>query len=309
MNNKKKRYAGLMFVISGILILCSCGKKENNENIQSAIYYVNEENQGLEKHSYELPELPLNQAIEQVLKDLMQCEEKKCKSVYPKDVKIEKWEQSDTDVSLFFSKSYHKMDAGQELLLRAATVKTLCQLKGVDFIKFYVDGKELTDQNDQEIGPMNEDFFVENIGSSIHSYQDKKLKLYYTDKQGVELIEKTIDLRYNSNTMLEKVIVSQLIKGPGDAELSPVIPPETKILGVSVQDGICYVNLDEEFLNVSLHVNPKVTVYSIVNSIIENGEASKVQIMINGESDRILGDVLDLTKPLSMDLELIREEN
>lgn len=306
MNNRKKQCAGILLMISVILIFSSCRNKENSANTESMIYYANEDHTGLEKRSYDLPQLPAEQAVEQILNDLRQCEEKNCESVYPEDVKVERWEWSDTEISLFFTKSYHKMDAGEELLLRAATVKTLCQLKEVDFVKFYVDGKELTDMEDQAIGSMNEDYFVENIGSSIHSYQDKKLKLYYTDKQGVELIEKTVDLRYNSNTMLEKVIVSQLIKGPGDAELSPVIPPETKILGVSVQDGICYVNLDEGFLNVSLHVNPKVTVYSIVNSIIENGDVSKVQIMINGESDLEFGDMLDLTKPLSMDLELIK---
>lgn len=306
MNSKKKRYVLIMIAIGLILIFISCGKKEKEDVIVSSIYYMNFDDMGLVKCEYKMQKMPMDQMIDQVLKDLVDCKEKNLKSVYPENIKVEKWEYKDSDLLLYFPKSYSKMDADEELMLRAATVKTLCQVQGVDFVNFYVDGRELTDQDDRVIGSMNEEYFVGNVGSSLHSYKETSLKLFFTDEQGMNLIEKSVDLRYNSNSLLEKMIVAQLIKGPGDASLSPVIPPETKILGVSVQDGICYVNLDESFLNISLHVNPKIMVYSIVNSIIENGDVSKVQIMVNGESDMVFGDELDLTKPLTMDLELIK---
>ena len=56
--------------------------------------------------------------------------------------------------------------------------------------------------------------------------------------------------------------------------------------GVSLKDSICYVNLDEGFLNNAYVLNPRLTVYSIVNSVIDGGNSSRVQISINGESDR-----------------------
>ena len=59
--------------------------------------------------------------------------------------------------------------------------------------------------------------------------------------------------------------------------------PNTKILGVSIAEGICYVNLDSNFLTVINNVSTEVAVYSIVNSLVELDNINKVQILVNGE--------------------------
>jgi germination protein M len=84
---------------------------------------------------------------------------------------------------------------------------------------------------------------------------------------------------------MEKLILEQLIKGPATDKVHPTIPPETKLLGVSIKDGICYVNFDEGFLNQTYELTESVPVYSVVNSLLELPNISKVQIMINGETD------------------------
>ena len=47
------------------------------------------------------------------------------------------------------------------------------------------------------------------------------------------------------------------------------------------------MNLDEGFLGTGYNVNESIPVYSIVNSLIENTDAQKVQISINGETNRM----------------------
>ena len=80
-------------------------------------------------------------------------------------------------------------------------------------------------------------------------------------------------------------MVEELIAGPsGQIEgLYPSINPNTKIVNVMTKDGVCYVNLDENFLNVVNNVSTDVSVYSIVNSLAELSNINKVQILINGE--------------------------
>ena len=65
------------------------------------------------------------------------------------------------------------------------------------------------------------------------------------------------------------------------------------------EEGICYVNLDEAFLENIYGVKPEVVVYSLVNSIIDGSEADQVQISVNGESQIMYMDTVDLSKPLS----------
>lgn len=78
-------------------------------------------------------------------------------------------------------------------------------------------------------------------------------------------------------------MLEELIAGPKVDGLYPSINPATKIISVMTKDGICYVNLDENFLTVEGNVSTDVSVYSIVNSLVELSNINKVQILINGE--------------------------
>ena len=76
-----------------------------------------------------------------------------------------------------------------------------------------------------------------------------------------------------------------MIAGPsGQVDgLHPTINPNTKVINITTKDGICYVNLDENFLTVPENVSMEAEVYSIVNSLVELSNINKVQIMVNGE--------------------------
>ena len=149
-----------------------------------------------------------------------------------------------------------------------------------------------------EIGAMNDEYFVQNIGSTLHTYQSVDLELYFANSEGDKLVTETEHVRYNSNTLKEKLIVEELMKGPFAETYKKVIPMDTVLLGVSVKDDVCYVNFDNGFLNMT-DIQPEVTIYSIVNSIIRGGSASKVQILVNGDSNLKYQDQVDLSQPLT----------
>lgn len=67
------------------------------------------------------------------------------------------------------------------------------------------------------------------------------------------------------------------------------------------------MNFDEGFLNVAEQVNPKITVYALVNSIVDGGDTSQVQILVNGETNITYQEIIDLSKPLSKEPGLIEE--
>ena len=121
-------------------------------------------------------------------------------------------------------------------------------------------------------------------------------------------VVQSLDVRYSSNVSREKLIVEKLMQGPSGSGAYPMINPDANLLSVTIKDGICYVNFDSTFLTGAYDVLPEVTVYSIVNSLVEGTEAQQVQITINGETDAKYMETVDLSQPLEAKEELVAAE-
>ncbi len=291
---KKKIGIFLGFILC--VLLCACGSKEQAEG-EIYVYYLNADKNALRQESYS----GLN--VESALKKL------EFHEVLTPTVKVENFEQERTNLKLYFSTEYYSLDKGTEVLSRAAIVQTLTQVEGVQFVTFYVGDSELADRSGRAIGPMRAEDFVQNTGSSIDSYQTTELTLYFADKDGKHLKKRTINnVHYNVNTSIERVVVEQLMKGTSASGYQSTIPKATLLLGVSIKEDICYVNLDSKFLSDSYDLEPEVAIYSIVNSVIENSSVKKVQILIDGSSEIVYKDSVDLGRPLKKNVKLIKEK-
>ena len=195
------------------------------------------------------------------------------------------------------------------MLLRAAVVQTLTQIDGVDDVRFFIEDEPLKDQHGRELGAMNAEDFVENTGSSFTLIRLKGFGFIFRMLRETDLAQATVKVRYNSNTSREKVIVEKILKGPGkDRGNFPVISPNTEVRSVSVKDGICYVNFNEEFLNTDYKVDPYVTIYALVNSIVENCATGQVQILVNGETKVQYQSSVDLSQPFAADYDYVEKK-
>ena len=67
------------------------------------------------------------------------------------------------------------------------------------------------------------------------------------------------------------------------------------------------MNFDSKFATESYDLNPEVAIYSIVNSLIANGTVSKVQILIDGSSNVVYKNSVDLSRPLVGNAKIIKE--
>ena len=133
--------------------------------------------------------------------------------------------------------------------------------------------------------------------------------LYFGDKQGDKLVEKSYNRVYSKNVSLEKYILEQLIKGPSDDNDGVrTVPADTKIVSVLTKDGICYVSLDEQFFEENVDVSAEVEIYSIVNSLCELTTVNKVQISINGDTDKKLHKSVSLDQLFSRNLDIVETE-
>ena len=270
------------------LLMAGCRKQQQMDESGYRIWYINQDETCLKYENKELQ----SKNEEGLLREMMEVmretpTDDELKPVIPEDVTLLDFDFEHNQLYLDFSPEYKKMPKVYEVLCRAAIVRTLGQIDGVEYVDFQVNGEPLTDLEGKEIGLMNEDQFIENAGEEINAYKTADLTLYFSNKAGDKLVGQRVAMEYNSNISLEKLIVEQLIAGPPFEGAYPTIPSETKLLNISIKDKICYVNLDEGFLGTGYNVIESIPVYSIVNSLIENTDAQKVQISINGESNRM----------------------
>ena len=279
----------LWILLLAVPLLMAAGSKQQQVDESGyRIWYINQDETCLKYENKELQsknEEGLLREMREVMRETPTDDE--LKPVIPEDVTLLDFDFEHNQLYLDFSPEYKKMPKVYEVLCRAAIVRTMGQIDGVEYVDFQVNGEPLTDLEGKEIGLMNEDQFIENAGEEINAYKTADLTLYFANKAGDKLVGQRVAMEYNSNISLEKLIVEQLIAGPPFEGAYPTIPSETKLLNISIKDNICYVNLDEGFLGTGYNVIESIPVYSIVNSLIENTDAQKVQISINGETNRM----------------------
>ncbi len=223
----------------------------------------------------------------------------------PKDVRIDSWKLEDGQLCLYFNSAYLEMDNIEEVLCRAAVVRTLIQPEGVDCISFYVGDGPLLDEEGKPVGLMTEESFIENPGEQINTIQTANITLYFSNAKGDALLQEVQEIHYSSNISLEKLVMEQLLKGPQGDKGRSAIPDGTKLVSVSVLDGVCFVNLDEGFMSQDYEVAEPIVIYSIVNSLTELTNVNKVQISVKGNTNLTYREKFELSSIYERNLDYL----
>ena len=200
------------------------------------------------------------------------------------------------------SNGYHRMKHTEEAICRAALVWTLTSLDFIDGVVLTVEGTPLRNLQGQDFGPMNRSNVIIEPGISAETTEYAILTLYFANETGTDLVTEERVIEVNANQTREKTIMEQLIAGPTEMSSQPTVPVETKLKDITTtNDGICYVNLSQDFVN--KHVGGKLaeqlTIYSIVNSLCELDHIDKVQFLIEGKKVDQFKDNLELKTPFT----------
>ena len=297
----------LLLLVSVCVLLTACQKKDPNEGkTRYSIYYLNREETKIAEFAYYSESQEPIKVLGELLALLSQTPENMNYNETIRDFLVTAYSINDDVVHITVDEHYRKMSATTEVLTRAAIVRTLSQIKGINYVTMKIDDNELTDSLGVVIGAMTADQFVDNAGNEINTYENVELTLYFASANGKYLIKALRPVEYNSNISLERVVVEQLIKGPSGEGFYPTINPNTKIQNVTVKDNICYVNLNEDFLTQQSNITPQVTIYSIVNSLIELDSVNKVQLSIAGNNNILFRDTFELTTLFERNLDILK---
>ena len=308
LKNVKKALCALV-AFSLLLALPGCSGGEEGSGIP--IYYLNNAETKLETHySHVVLSDDKEASVEillELLKDNPDSLQYKAPLGYP--IELNGYKIEDKKITLDFSPTYYLLQTTTEVLIRAAIVQTILQVKGIRYVFFTVDGEPLVDAVGKGVGRMSDKTFIYNDGNAINTYEEVKVKLYFANSEGTGLISAYRDKFYSTNIPLELFVVEETIAGPsGQIEgLYPTINPETNVISVTTSDGICYVNLDSGFTTTVGNVSTEMAAYSLVNALTDLPNVEKVQIMVNGTVPSIFASTFEKNEDIITTLNITEE--
>ncbi len=318
-NMKKHKTYTMMKSLLLVMVCCilciGCSKKEETEEYTGSYIFcldTNENKVGFVKYTWKTDGIRsrIDECLEELQKDPSDISLKKA---FPDDVRVDDYIlEGNGQLTLYFNSGYNNLSGVSEILRRAAIVKTICQVNGVESVQFYVSGQPLTDSNMEAVGFMTADTFIDNTGGETTYKQQATLNMYFSDFTGKSLVEVPVDITYDATIPLEQLAIEQLIKGPytiegvKEDEILPTIPEGTVLNKITVKENTCYVDFSSEFLEKRRNISEEVAIYSIVNTLAELSNISKVQFSINGEQVLLYNDNIDLGSVFERNLDIVK---
>lgn len=302
-DHRKTGYLLLFLVLFGVLA-AGCASAADSEADTSGqgsagegvirLYYLDADEDSFHTVDYTLEntEDPLLASYEVVsrLSDTEDSHTEIYKSAIYDDVVVNSISIDGVEETVDLGVGYRQLDAAEAILLRAAMVKSLVQIDGVESVRFTINGDSLLDSDDNPIGPMTKDTFIlEEEADSLYD-SEETVTLYYADMEGSGLIEYKTELSAGDNMPMETRVLLELMTAPEDSDMQSPLPSDLVINQTQIHNGVCYVDLSKDIENALPGVEEKVMVYAMVNSITALGNATSVQFTVDGEKMESLRD-------------------
>lgn len=261
----KKRGFCLLFAL--LLLLGACAPTSDAKVEQSFALYFPTETGELKTKAVSLQTQTLEEIISVYVQTLPP---EGAKGAIPNGWMLHDVQQEETTaVVAFRGKAYSQIET---YLAAACLVKTLSQLEGISEIRMFAPGL------DEEIELSAEDIVLKDTAMLP---QKESIVLYLPDGRQRYLIKQTKTVEAMNETDKPRYIIERLLEASSE---DACIPLETRLLSITVENGICTVNLSSAFVQ---NMKPnfaqeRLAVYSIVNSLTEIPEITTVDIWIEG---------------------------
>ena len=170
-----------------MLMLAVCtGREHPLEDGETAyqVYYLNPAMTRLAPQEYRTrttdPELLIQELMDRFMKVPADLDSQAALS---EKVTYQGYKQEDMVLYLYFDNNYANMPPEREILCRAALVRTLNQVPGIDYISIYSGDQLLMDVSGMPVGMLSASDFTDSI-SDVNAFERAELTLYFTDASG-----------------------------------------------------------------------------------------------------------------------------
>lgn len=218
-------------------------------------------------------------------------------SPFPKGTQALDYSYDGGILTLTMSEEFSKL-TGLDLSVACSCITLTClDLAGVTAVRIsgMSDLPELS--NPGEINGSS--LVLEDIGSD---QLQSCFTLFFSDADGRYLITEESSTAGLDTQSLPRYLLEQLIAGPSESDLLPVIPDGTQVLDVSIRDSICSIDFSASFVQ-NAYPEPlrqRLTLLAIANTMTQLSDVQSVELFLEGEFlSSYCG--MDLSMPLMRD--------
>ena len=304
----------VLLLLSGCTAGSSSGTGTVTETVRSEGYYrimtMNQASTKLCAWDYQTDTKETAVLVSELLREMKAVPpvlDQKC--AIPDYVNVYQIEANPPVLSLYFEDAYRDMSLTDEILCRAAVVRTLTQIPEIDALQFYVGTEhpeELLDAGGESVGLMRASDFIEHMTDGEKA-QPLEAVLYFVNDTGEVLVPEERTIQVSSVKSGERAVLEQLLAGPQEEGHLPTLPSGAEILSLTTKDGICYVSFDRSFLTESLDLPPALIIYSLVDTLTALPAVEQVQIALEGDSSIVFRETIPLENPLSANMDVVAD--
>lgn len=332
MKGKKIQKKGIKkrIILSGCIIttvgvmqfaMTGCSElKDERDNVETEsvqvdhdyqIYCVNKEGTGLDMWGYDISSE--NISLDKVVSEIFTAFVGKphvegVNSAMPDSIKSVTCVVDKNIAKINMDKYYDKLDSLSQLYLRAALAMTLTQVDGIDYVYMTVNGQPLTDSAGKVVGYLNAKDFAIYDQEQLSTKNEIYMTLYYPNEAGDALVAEDGQHVLDGNINPAMYVLENL-KSRVEKSGNATIPKNAVVDNVYIKGGICYVDFDDSINDDKyIGIEPEVMLYSIVNSLTDLGNVTGVQITINGGTDILFRDEIDLNQIFRLNLNYLQKK-
>lgn len=303
-----KKIISLLLVLLLMTGICSCSDKAKDMiEYEAEIYYADAGKNSLSAEKVTIKVNTMDELYEAVLNKMLEGPaSQNHRRVIPADTKLLGVGLKASVLTIDFSKEIEVENESESILIRTAILRTMTAMSEINAVELLVEGEKMKNTYGEEIGVLNKEDIV--YDTELEIEEKKYIKLYFSDLKSENLIAEAREITVSQKETMEMRILKELLKGPVNPNLMKTIPSETKILSVETKEGVCFVNLSQEFKikHSGGSAGEMMTVYSIVNSLTELENVDKVQFLVEGQKLDVFIHMI-FNEPFVRDPELIKK--
>lgn len=198
---------------------------------------------------------------------------------FPRDSQVVRWEIRDQVLRLTMNSSFGALSGVELTIACVCAAKTFLGLLPVDQVLFQLEDGLLGGEKSLVFSEDNISLFDNSLVQSRADFL-----IYYTDSDRRYLIEEKISINLATENDPVAYLLEALLIPPEGSGLRSALPPGTRLLDYTIDNGICTVNLSREFelRGWTTFEAQRLSILSIVNTLTQTEDIQQVEFKCEG---------------------------